>query len=78
MIGIDLRAHTLFVDTSSSRLVTGRKTVEEAPLPEGMERNVADGHWLRILVDNSIVEAFACGTQAMCRIQAGKECPGPD
>ncbi len=68
VIGIDLRSRTLFVDTSSSSLVTGKKTVEEAPLPAGSERNVADGHLLRILVDNSIVEAYACGTQAMRRI----------
>ena len=68
MIGVDLRSRTLFVDTSSSSLVTGKKTVEEAPLPERAKQNVADGHLLRILVDNSIVEAFACGTQAMRRI----------
>ena len=68
VIGVDLRSRTLFVDSSSSSLVTGKKTVEEAPLPERAKQNVADGHLLRILVDNSIVEAFACGTQAMRRI----------
>ncbi len=68
VIGIDLRSRTLFVDTSSSSMVTGRKTVEGAPLPERAEQNGADWHFLRILVSNSIVEAFACGTQAMRRI----------
>ena len=67
MIGIDLRSRTLFVDTSSSSLVTGKKTVKEAPLPERAEQDAADGHLLRILIDNSIVEAIACGTLTMRR-----------
>lgn len=68
VIGIDVRERVLFIDTTASSLTLGHRTVEKAPLPTTLDTDHLDSMLLRILVDNSIVEAFALGTQAMRRI----------
>ncbi len=68
VIGIDVQERVLFVDTTKSSLTMGKKLVEKAPIPEGVNLENPDGFLLRVLVDNSIVEAFALGTQAIRRI----------
>ena len=68
VIGVDVRERTLFIDTTASSLTTGRKKIEKAPIPPGQDLRNREGLLLRVLVDNSIVEAFGLGTQAMRRI----------
>ncbi len=68
VIGVDVQERVLFVDTTKSSLSLGKKLVERAPIPQSVDLQNLDGFLLRVLVDNSIVEAFALGTQAVRRI----------
>ena len=70
VVGVDLREQMLFIDTTRSSETIGKRTVEKAPLPDYQAAQLREdgGMLLRVLADNSIVEAFAGGTQAMRRM----------
>ncbi len=50
MIGIDLQAHVLLIHHHRISLVTGRKTIKEAPLSSETERTVVNGYHLHMLL----------------------------
>ena len=71
VIGVDLREQVLFIDTHALQRNPGSADRGEGPpcpttrLPSCEEDG---GMLLRVLADNSIVETFAGGTQAMRRM----------
>jgi beta-fructofuranosidase len=53
----------IVVDNSASGLDFGNKIIEEAPLKLKAKENI----FLRVFIDNSIIEVFANDRQAICR-----------